>query len=112
MFALLDARRGEIFGAVYRSGVAIVGPFHAALSDEDLVTRIQAEHDAIVVGEIAGRFRSVERFVDAEPPLPPPTAIAEIALARADQPQPLAPVYVRAPDAKTTEELARAAGRL
>lgn len=108
VLTLLDARRGEVFGAVYGPEGCIVEPFHRSRTDEAFLAELRAKHGALVVGEVASEFASLAVFVRPIAALPSASDIARIAAAKENGKGSLAPVYVRAPDAKTTEELARA----
>jgi tRNA threonylcarbamoyladenosine biosynthesis protein TsaB len=107
VLTLLDARRSEIFGAVYGTDRVLVEPFHRARADEAYLLELVCAHGALVVGEIASSFPALAELVRPVASLPSAVAIAELALLRKPDDSALLPVYVRAPDAKTIEERAR-----
>lgn len=108
VLAVLDARRGEAFTALYEDGRELSPP--AAVTPEILAT--MARPDALAVGDGAVRFRDVLApsgiGVPADgDPLHRVSALALARLgARADAPpepgQTVTPDYVRIPDAELT----------
>ena len=113
--AWMDAQRGQVFSALYRSGtLEAIEPASALTPTETLVA--WSSHDlvdAVFVGDGAVRYAEVIRAVRPESPrilAPPPLAsivgrIAAEAPQRAVNPHAVIPIYVRRPDA----ELARLA---
>jgi tRNA threonylcarbamoyladenosine biosynthesis protein TsaB len=113
--AWMDAQRGQVFAALYRSGsLEPVGPPSALTPAETLGS--WSSHDlvdAVFIGDGAVRYAEVIRGARPEPPrilAPPPLApivgrIAAGAPQRAVNPHAVIPIYVRRPDA----ELARLA---
>ncbi len=111
--AAIDARRGEVFHAMYRQvpgGVQrLSGP--SVGSPEDLAGELLARgEEALLVGD--GAIRYAEHFADlrgvedAEPGLAHPTAASLVQLAHARalreefvSPSELEPIYLRKPDA-------------
>ena len=91
-----DARRREVYWAIYRDGVRLTGP---AVGKPDAVP------DGVdyAVGEGALRYASLLRLpVRDEPRYPSPLALATLAADRvlAGKPsEPLTPLYLRRPDA-------------
>ena len=56
--ALIDARRGEVYAALYEGGDELIGPF--AASPEDVATRVLARGaEPLAVGDGALRYRQV-----------------------------------------------------
>jgi tRNA threonylcarbamoyladenosine biosynthesis protein TsaB len=111
---VIDARRGEVFTAMYRQvpgGVQRVGDF-ALTSPQDLASEIQARNeDCVLVGDGAMRYRDV--FLDARhgeiggAGLAHPSAAALVELAHPKalreefvQPWELEPLYLRKSDAE------------
>jgi tRNA threonylcarbamoyl adenosine modification protein YeaZ len=91
-----DARRREVYWAVYRDGVRLAGP---AVDKPDAV-RTDADY---AVGEGALRYAALLAVpVRDEPRYPPALALATLAADRvlAGKPsEPLTPLYLRRPDA-------------
>jgi tRNA threonylcarbamoyladenosine biosynthesis protein TsaB len=108
VLTLLDARRGEVFGAVYGASAVEVEPFHHARSDEAFIAGLRQAHAAAVVGEVATTLSLVAPMARPVADLPSAAVIAEIALTREAVGSAILPAYVRAPDAKTIEERMRA----
>lgn len=96
VWALIDARRGQVYGQAFRGHAALDAP--AALALEDAGARIAAAGpDVILVGSGAALVGGAGARV-IERAAPSPGALARLA---ADQPQGEArPLYLRAPDAK------------
>jgi len=112
--AAVDARRGEVFAALYRpvpGGVQqIMAP--TVLRPEELASELLAQgDDCLLVGDGAVRHREV--FAEADhlrfggPDLAHPSAAVLVGLAHARAvreefvaPRELAPLYLRAPDAQ------------
>ncbi len=110
--AAVDARRGEVFTALYRSvpgGVQQVSP-PAVVRPEDLASELQARNEeCVLVGDGAVRHRSVFAEVDharlGGPEMAHPSAAVLVGLAHARalreqfvSPRELAPLYLRDPD--------------
>jgi tRNA threonylcarbamoyladenosine biosynthesis protein TsaB len=111
---LMDARRGEVFHAAYRStpgGIQRLGP-HEVASPEDVASDLQAANrDCLIVGDGGLRYadllaplRGIEL---AEAGLAYPSASALVQLAHAQAlreefvaPDEVRPVYLRRPDAE------------
>lgn len=98
--ALLDARRGEVFAAVYdAAGNAELSPELVALADlPSLVARFPG---AVVVGEVEPDALVGHGLTFA---LPTAAWVGRVALRRATRSGPLDPAYVRGADAKTMAE--------
>jgi tRNA threonylcarbamoyladenosine biosynthesis protein TsaB len=113
--AIIDAQRGEIFGALYRATEEIApplvaAPFHAVAEWKPVL----AGSRLLAIGDGAARYASVlteslgERVHFSEPLVPPlAPAIAEIAYERAVSgstipPHAIVPIYIRRPDAEIT----------
>ena len=111
--AAVDARRGEVFTALYRpvpGGVQQVSD-PVVIRPEELASELLARgEDCLLVGDGAARYR--EAFVDVDharlggPELAHPSAAVLVGLAHARAvreefvaPRELAPLYLRAPDA-------------
>lgn len=110
----VDARRGEVFAALYRpvpGGVALeTGP--AVVSPEELASELLARgEETLLVGDGARRhgevFADLDRTLLGGPELAHPSAAVLVALAHARAvreefvaPHELAPLYLRAPDAQ------------
>ena len=96
VWALIDARRGQVYGQRFADHVQTEDP--AALALEDAAARIARETDGVtLVGSGAALAASQgARLIDRA--APSPQALAHLA---ADQPEGEArPLYLRAPDAK------------
>ncbi len=110
--AVLDARRGEVFAALYdAAGEPVWGPF--VVAPTDLAGRIAAISDPILAaGSGAVRFRQelvgsgVEIPDDADPAhrVSARHVCALAATAAAGDTGPLAPIYLRLPDAERWRE--------
>jgi tRNA threonylcarbamoyladenosine biosynthesis protein TsaB len=112
--AAVDARRGEVFSALYRpvpGGVQQVSP-PTVIRPEQLASELQARNEeCLLVGDGAVRHRTVFADVDharlGGPELAHPSAAVLVGLAhpRAMReefvaPRELAPLYLREPDAR------------
>ena len=108
----MDARRGEVFSAFYRSvpgGVQRVRAFHVGTPD-DLVTELMAaSEDVLLVGDGALRykdnFRGLGKVEIADHGFAFPAASSLVQLAHAQalreqfvQPSEIRPLYLRLPD--------------
>ncbi len=96
-----DARRREVYWAVYRDGHRLTGPAVNKPADLDLDG---AEHAVdFAVGEGALNYAELLGVpVRTEPRYPPALALAELAAARIREGapgEPLTPLYLRRPDA-------------
>lgn len=113
--ALVDAQRGEIFGALYRGKAEVAAPLVAAPRQAIAEWKaLLAGVDVLAIGDGAARYRDVledavgERvhfYAPLVPPLAP--AIAEMAYALAASgatiaPHAIVPIYIRRPDAEMT----------
>jgi tRNA threonylcarbamoyladenosine biosynthesis protein TsaB len=106
VLALLDARRGEVFWALYdHAGGAVVGPAHASVEALPTALATQAGAPIIAVGEVASSMAlpGVRVFRSVESDLPHARHVARCAVARYargehDDVHALEPVYVRPPD--------------
>jgi tRNA threonylcarbamoyl adenosine modification protein YeaZ len=96
-----DARRKEIYWAVYRGGVALTEP--AVDRPERVVELLAGSEVEVAVGDGAHRYTAVLPFaVLDEPRYPPPLALATLAAARlrdSASSEALTPLYLRRPDA-------------
>jgi tRNA threonylcarbamoyladenosine biosynthesis protein TsaB len=109
---LLDAKKGEVFWAAYRSdGSLAAGPGHVATGDITSVLTALGVDDVLLVGEVTGLLAvpgwRVER--SSETDLPDALAVARLGVARhaergADDLHALQPVYVRPPDITLPKE--------
>ncbi len=98
--ALLDARRGEVFAAVYdAAGNTELPPELVALSQ--LPSFLARFEGAVVVGELEPAAAAGRTVTLA---LPTAAWVGRVALRRATRSGPLDPVYVRGADAKTMAE--------
>lgn len=112
--ATVDARRGEVFAALYRpvpGGVQQVEP-PTVVRPEELASELTARgEDTLLVGDGAARYREVFDDVDharsAGPEHAHPSAAVLVGLAHARAlreefvtPRALAPLYLRGPDAR------------
>jgi tRNA threonylcarbamoyladenosine biosynthesis protein TsaB len=104
---LIDARRGELFGALYRGGERVWAPF--AATPGDLVERVrQAGFSPLAAGDGSLRFRGM--LEDAGIPVEPDGSVAHVVRARHvcrlgreardEPPEAVLPDYLREPDAK------------
>jgi tRNA threonylcarbamoyl adenosine modification protein YeaZ len=96
-----DARRKEIYWAIYRGGVALTEP---AVDRPDRVAELLSGSEVeVALGDGARRYADVLRFpVLDEPRYPPPVALAMLAAERLRSGAPgevLTPLYLRRPDA-------------
>ena len=96
-----DARRKEIYWAVYRGGVALTEP---AVDRPERVAELLAGSEVeAAAGDGAHRYADVLPFpLLAEPRYPPPLNLAALAAARVRSGAPseaLTPLYLRRPDA-------------
>lgn len=97
--ALLDARRGEVFAAVYdAAGNTELPPELVALSAAPFLARFEG---VVVVGELEPAAAAGRTVTLA---LPTAAWVGRVALRRATRSGPLDPVYVRGADAKTMAE--------
>jgi tRNA threonylcarbamoyladenosine biosynthesis protein TsaB len=110
--AVVDARRGEVFAALYRpvpGGVQQVSPPTVVRPEELASELIAGAEECLLVGDGARRYREVFAEVDRArlggPDLAHPSAAVLVALAhpRAVReefvaPRELAPLYLRGPD--------------
>ena len=96
-----DARRREIYWALYRDGVALTPP--AVGRPAAVVEQVADRGVRAAVGDGAVRYASLLPFpVRDEPRYPPALALAELAAARVVDRAPgdaLTPLYLRRPDA-------------
>lgn len=119
--AVIDARRGEVFYALYRpvpGGVQRMGEFKLGTPSE-LAARLQAmDGELYVVGDGAQRYReefeALKRCEIADTALAYPSAqdLVQLAHARAvreefERPGKLTPIYLRKPDAEINWERGR-----
>ena len=108
----IDARKGEVFWAMYRQvpgGVQQVGAPTVGPIDDLVVDLLARSQDALCVGDGAERYR--DEILDgfhceiSGPVHPSPGALVQLAHARAlreewVRPREIEPIYLRAPDAK------------
>jgi tRNA threonylcarbamoyladenosine biosynthesis protein TsaB len=107
---LIDARRGELFAAVYENGEQRVGPFVA--SPEDVAARAPA--GALAAGDGSIRFRETLegagiRVAPGDSRMHVVSALQTCRLAATVGPAPpesVVPCYLRAPDAKPSSRSA------
>jgi tRNA threonylcarbamoyladenosine biosynthesis protein TsaB len=111
VMSILDGRRNELYFAVYQGEREVVDPRHLSLLQLAELDAARTVHDALVIGEFAATLPGFDPLRSAELDLPSAAIIARIGLEQARGSAGLVPVYVRSPDAKTTEELARARSR-
>jgi tRNA threonylcarbamoyladenosine biosynthesis protein TsaB len=104
---LVDARRGEVFGALYEGGEERWAPF--AMAPSELVERLlEAGAPARAAGDGAIRFRQLleQAGISVEPPGSSAHVVRGLhvcrlaALAPARPPEAVVPDYLRQPDAK------------
>mgnify|MGYP001450548199 CR=1 FL=1 len=107
--AVLDARRGEVFAAIWAEGDVLLPP--AALTPEELAKRLAEQAETpLAIGDGAVEFRAVLEPSGAVIPedqavLHRVTAINHCVLARdrhAGDPNEVLPEYLRLPDAEIT----------
>ena len=105
--ALIDARRGQVYGRVWREGVAS-GPAEAwsldqardILADLDMQPPNGAAKGLVMVGSGAPLVAEGLRNADVHPlDGPNPAALARLTAAADPASQPPRPLYLRAPDA-------------
>jgi tRNA threonylcarbamoyladenosine biosynthesis protein TsaB len=96
-----DARRKEIYWAVYRGGVPLTEP--AVDRPERVADLLAGSEVEVALGDGAHRYASVLPLtVIDEPRFPPPLALATLAVERVRRGAPseaLTPLYLRRPDA-------------
>ncbi|WP_347956721.1 tRNA (adenosine(37)-N6)-threonylcarbamoyltransferase complex dimerization subunit type 1 TsaB [Gordonia aichiensis] len=95
---LTDARRREVYWAVYRDGRRIEGP------GVDAPDAVAAEFAGRGLTEVVGEGRFTERFAARAAPTVSPTAVSlaragAAAVLAAAPAEPLTPLYLRRPDA-------------
>ena len=109
---VMDARRGEVFSACYRTvpgGVQRVRDFHVGTPDELAIELMAAGEDLLLVGDGALRYRDSFRGLGkvelADHGFAFPTASSLVQLAHAQalreqfvQPNEIRPLYLRLPD--------------
>jgi len=109
---VIDARKGEVFWAMYRQvpgGVQQVAPPTVGPVEELVADLLARSQDALCVGDGAARYR--DEILDgfrceiAGPEHPPVGALVQLAHAKAvreeyERPDEIEPVYLRAPDAQ------------
>ena len=97
----IDARRKEIYWAVYRGGVALTEP--AVDRPERVAELLNGSGVELAVGDGAQRYAAVLGMpVHEEPRYPPPLGLAELAADRVRERRDseiLTPLYLRRPDA-------------
>jgi tRNA threonylcarbamoyladenosine biosynthesis protein TsaB len=108
ILSLLDARKGEVFWAIYdRAGVLLAGPGHAPNDGVAALGGELAKRPLVAVGEVATQVAlglpGVRVFRSEASDLPHAEQVARAAIARlargdADDVHGLEPVYVRPPD--------------
>lgn len=113
VLAVVDARKGEVFAAVYDTPLSPVwGPEHLPRTDVARLIDLAAQHDAIVVSEMTLDGLRIDLRSDAAD-LPDAASMAILASTRlasvSDAVQrfdagSLEALYVRAPDAKPLSE--------
>lgn len=108
-----DARRREVYWAIYRSGSPGTPPM--VEKPADLAVKLSAEGIVAGVGEGSQKYADVLGVAPGDPLYPPPIEIARLAAGRvlAKAPgEPLTPLYLRRPDAvePATRKPALAAG--
>jgi tRNA threonylcarbamoyladenosine biosynthesis protein TsaB len=107
---LIDARRGEVFGALYHSGEELVAPF--VTRPEDVAEKL-GEHaqGALAAGDGSLRFRQVLEAagVSVAPDGSELHVVRALSVCRlaasapAVAPEAVLPVYLREPDAHPTQ---------
>jgi tRNA threonylcarbamoyladenosine biosynthesis protein TsaB len=109
---VIDARKGEVFWAMYRQvpgGVQQVAPPTVGPVEELVADLLARSQDALCVGDGAARYR--DEILDgfrceiAGPEHPPVGALVQLAHAKAvreeyERPDEIEPIYLRAPDAQ------------
>ena len=109
VLAVLDARKGEVFAALFDvRGTCVWGPTHRPSAEPDDLIALVAQHDALVVGEMGSRVPGLPDPVRGDDlDLPDAAMVARAAgvMLAAHPPAAfdaalLEPVYVRAPDAR------------
>lgn len=101
VMALIDARRGQVYGRLWRDGAALLPPTAWTLDEaRALVERESRDGDIHLVGSGLGLVAEAGERVRLHP-LDGPDAIALARLAAAADPAsaPPRPLYLRAPDA-------------
>lgn len=96
MMPILDAKKGEVYFAVYEGTRTLVEPSHIARSARDEILAIVREHGATPFGEGAELLELADaRFAGCRVP-----DASWIARSVSRSTRDLAPLYVRAPDAR------------
>lgn len=105
--AVVDARRGEVFRALYRDGLEVVGP--GCTGPAALAAELTGLGGGLAVGDGAVRHRAVFEAAGAEVVAAMPTGEAALELALAAvaggaaglDPAEVQALYLRAPDARS-----------
>jgi tRNA threonylcarbamoyladenosine biosynthesis protein TsaB len=118
ILALIDARRGEVFAALYdQSGAEVWPPFVAA--PDEMSARLAELRDApVAIGDGSVRFRAELEAIGVEVPNEADTAhtlsaghVAWLAAkAEPKRPEAIEPIYIRRPDAELWRERIRESG--
>jgi tRNA threonylcarbamoyladenosine biosynthesis protein TsaB len=107
---LIDAKRGELFGALFQRGEAVVEPFVARPEQvADLAGRDLA--DAVAVGDGSIRFRDILEAAGMR--VPPDSSVLHVVRALhicrlaarvpPERPEAVLPTYIRDPDAEPSQ---------
>jgi tRNA A37 threonylcarbamoyladenosine modification protein TsaB len=107
---LIDAKRGELFGALFQRGEAVVEPFVARPEQvADLTGRDLA--DAVAVGDGSIRFRDILEAAGMR--VPPDSSVLHVVRALhicrlaarvpPERPEAVLPTYIRDPDAEPSQ---------
>jgi tRNA threonylcarbamoyladenosine biosynthesis protein TsaB len=107
---LIDARRGEVFGALFRDGEALVEPF--AARPEDVAERVGGElAGAVAAGDGSLKFRQILEAAGVRV-APDGSGLHVVralfvcrlaAEAPAQRPEAVLPTYIREPDAEPSQ---------
>ena len=99
--SVVDARRGQVYAALYRSGETAIAPFVAAPDEAASRLAAAAGQSLLLIGSGAALLPSRDGWTcaDADPQIDP-RMVAALAAAAPAPAGPPAPLYLRPPDAK------------
>ena len=100
---VIDARRGQVYAALYRDDASIVIPPFVASPEEAAKRLLEAEHELRLrlTGDGAALLPSNERFsFDEAASDIDPKVVARLAFNASPESAPASPLYLRPPDAK------------
>lgn len=101
VMALIDARRGQVYGRLWRDGAAVTPPTAWTLDEaRDLIGRESGEGEIALIGSGLDLVAEAGPRVHLQPvDGPDPVALARLAAQADPASSPPRPLYLRAPDA-------------